>query len=162
MASLLGLESAEEFERLLMYSKAPGRSGGQFQHTTFVAGPSQLLGMAHIILGTEERETYVRDVKKNGEVFCKELSLPHRKNLYYIIFDLNGIPGCTTQELPIEEKLLRLAKAGVVYIPVYRFFAEKDRSKPGVLTSVRASVVNTTAERLKEAAERTKAVLCAS
>jgi aspartate/methionine/tyrosine aminotransferase len=153
------ISNEKTFEKLLLFAKAPGRTGGQFQHTTFVPGPSQLLGTAHIILGKEEREQYKEDLKHNCDVFGKELSLPHKNNLYYIVFDLDTIPGCSTQNIPMEERLIRLAKAGIVYIPAYRFFAEKDRGNPGISTSVRASVVNTTPEKLREAARRTREVL---
>ena len=162
MAKMIGLSDAEEFEKLLIFAKAPGRAGGQFQHTTFVPGPSQLLGIAHIILGKSEREKYLKDLSENRAIFCEELSLKSEGNTYYIIFDLDELPGCSTQNMQIEDRLKKLAEAGVVYIPAYRFFSEEDRTREGVLTSVRASVVNTTPERLREATERTKGVLCAS
>jgi aspartate/methionine/tyrosine aminotransferase len=162
IAQMIGLSDAASLEQLLMFSKAPGRTGGQFQHTTFVPGPSQLLGISHIALGREEREEYMKNLQNNRDTFCKSLNLPHKNNTYYIIFDLDSIDGCTTKDLPIEDKLILLAKAGVVFIPAYRFFAEEDRDKPGVLTSVRASIVNTTPDKLKEAGERVKKVLCMS
>ncbi len=160
IATLLGLHQAEDLWKLLIAAKAPGRAGGQFQHTNFIPGPSQLLGVAHIVLGGEERRRFLASVAKNRDVFTQTLSLPHQGNTYYVIFDLNTLPGCRTQGIPIEEKLMRLAEEGVIYLPAYRFFAPKDRSKPEALTSVRASVVNTTAERLAEAARRTREVLC--
>ena len=149
IAKLLHLKDAEDFWKLLIAAKAPGRAGGQFQHTTFVPGPSQLLGIAHIVLGAEERKTYFQSLEKNREIFTKALGLPHQGNAYYIIFDLDTLPGVKTSSLPIEERLLRLAKAGVIYIPAYRFFANSDRTKPGTLTSVRASFANATAEHLR-------------
>ena len=160
LAALLGLPDAEGLWKLLLRAKSPGRAGGQFQHTTFVPGPAQLLGIAHIVLGGEERKTYLKNVEENRRTFLKTLSLPHQGNTYYVIFDLDTLPECKTQHLPMEERLLRLAKAGVIYLPAYRFFAEKDRSRPGALTSVRASIVNTSAEKLKEAGRRTREVLC--
>lgn len=160
IAKLIGLGDAEEFEQLLIFSKAPGGTGGQFHHTTFVSGPSQLLSMTHIVLGNDEQKKYVEELRQNGEVFSNELGLSHQGNRYYIVFDLNQVPGCTTQVMPIEEKLIKLAEAGVVYIPACQFFSEEERENQSVLNSVRASVVNTTSERLKEAAKRTKKVLC--
>lgn len=160
IARLLGLKETEDLWKLLIASKAPGRTGGQFQHTTFVPGPSQLLGIAHIVLGSAERKTYLKNLEKNREIFTKGLGLPHENNSYYIIFDLDTLKGEKTKHLPIEERLIRLAKAGVIYIPAYRFFASADRGKPGTLTSVRASVVNATPERIAEAARRTRQVLC--
>lgn len=159
MAAMLGLRDSAAFEQLIMNAKAPGRAGGQFQHTTFVPGPAELLGISHIILGTAEREQYRKDLKQNTNIFAEELALPHRGNLYYILFDLNALPHCKTKETPIEEKLVRLAKIGVIYIPGYQFFAKEQRHD-NLLNFVRASVVNTTPERLKEAAKRTKEVLC--
>lgn len=160
IAKILGLKDAAAFEDLLLAAKAPGRTGGQFQHTTFVPGPAQLLGIAHLVLGGEEREQYRRDLAENGRIFCRELKLPHEGNLYYVLFDLNALPQCNPTDLSIEEKLIMLAKAGVIYIPAFRFFAESERGKTGSLTMVRASVVNTTPEKLREAAKRTRDVLC--
>jgi aspartate/methionine/tyrosine aminotransferase len=162
IAKMIGLSDSENFEQFLMFSKAPGRTGGQFQHTTFVPGPSQLLSMSHIVLGTRERKAYMKNLKNNRDTFCKGLNLPHKNNTYYIIFDLDSIDGCTKKDLSVEDKLILLAKAGVVFIPAYRFFAETDREKSGVLTSVRASIVNTTADKLNEAAERVREALCMS
>ncbi|MEK7137857.1 MAG: hypothetical protein AAB853_06290, partial [Patescibacteria group bacterium] len=160
IAAMLKLKDDEALRRLIIFAKAPGRVGGQFHHTTFVPGPSQLLGMAHTALGDEERAAYLRGLMENRGVFSSELGLTHQGNLYYVIFDLNALPNARTKDLPIEEKLLRLAEAGVVYLPACRFFAEEERSGPGIISSVRASIVNTTPERLREAARRTKEVLC--
>src|SRR3989344_2955281 len=159
IATLLSLADARAFEDLLIAAKAPGGMGGQFQHTTFVPGPAQLLGIAHIILGRSERNAYQHDLAENGRVFCSKLGLPHQGNLYYVLFDLDAIPGCVTTAMPIEERLIRLAENGVIYIPAHRFFAEGVRT--GTLSTVRASVVNTTPEKLEEAARRTREVLCA-
>jgi len=160
ISKMLGLKDPNALEQLLVFAKGPGRAGGQFQHTTFVPGPSQLLGMAHVVLGKKERDKYMSDLSENRAIFCDSLSLKSEGNTYYIIFDLDSLPGCNTHNISMEERLTKLAEAGLVYIPAYRFFSEEDRKKPGVLTSVRASVVNTTPDRLKEAAERTKRILC--
>jgi aspartate/methionine/tyrosine aminotransferase len=160
ISKMLGLKDSNALEELLIFAKGPGRAGGQFQHTTFVPGPSQLLGISHMVLGDIEREKYMKDLSENRAIFCNELSLKSEGNTYYIIFDLDSLPDCNTQNISMEERLTKLAEAGIVYIPAYRFFSEEDRKKSGVLTSVRASVVNTTPEKLREAAERTKSVLC--
>lgn len=160
IAAMLQLKDASAFERLLLFAKAPGRCGGQFQHTTFVPGPSQLMGIAHTVLGAEERQAYFVRLRENQELFQRELHLPHRGNLYYVIFDLSSLPGCRTKNVPMEQKLRALAEAGVIYLPAYRFFTLEERGKEGALTSVRASLVNAGAERLREAAKRTKQVLC--
>ena len=160
IATMVGLEDGDALKKLLIFAKAPGRVGGQFQHTTFVPGPAQLVGLGHLVHGEEERKQYLAGLKQNRDIFCTELGLPHHSNSYYIVFDLNALPGCTTKDMPIEEKLLKLAEAGVVFIPAYMFFSEKDRSKDGVLTSVRASVVNTTPEKIKEATIRIKSIVC--
>ena len=160
IAKILGLKDGAAFEDLLLAAKAPGRTGGQFQHTTFIPGPAQLLGIAHLVLGKEEREQYRKDLAENGRIFCKELGLPHEGNLYYVLFDLNALPKCTPKDLSVEEKLIKLAEAGVIYIPAYRFFSEEERGASGLLSMMRASVVNTTPEKLKEAARRTREVLC--
>jgi aspartate/methionine/tyrosine aminotransferase len=160
LSSLLGLENPDAFFKLFIAAKAPGRAGGQFQHTNFIPGPSQLLGIAHILLGEEERTRFLASMTQNRDVFTKTLGLPHQGNAYYIIFDLDTLAGEKTRMLPIEERLVQLAKKGVIYIPAYRFFAPADRLKPGALTSVRASMANSTVERIEEAARRTKQVLC--
>ena len=160
IAKILGLKDGAAFEDLLLAAKAPGRTGGQFQHTTFIPGPAQLLGIAHLVLGKEEREQYRKDLAENGRIFCKELGLPHEGNLYYVLFDLNALPKCTPKDLSVEEKLIKLAEAGVIYIPAYRFFSEEERGASGLLSMMRASVVNTTPEKLREAARRTREVLC--
>ena len=160
IAKIVGMKDGDALWRLLIFSKAAGRTGGQFQHTTFVPGPAQLLGIAHLVLGGEERQAYIESLMSNRAIFYEELKLPHEGNLYYVLFDLNALEGCTTREMTIEEKLTKLAEKGVIYIPAYKFFAPDERDKPGRLTSVRASIVNTTPDRLRVAARRTRDVLC--
>ncbi len=159
MASKFGVDGIDGLEQLLIYSKAPGRAGGQFQHTTFVPGPAQLMGISHLVLGSDERESYKSDLAENGRIFAEELELSHKGNLYYTLFDLNSLSGCATQNMPVKEKLIKLAEEGVIFLPAYQFFAESERSDEH-LSFVRASVVNTTPEKLKIAAERTRSVLC--
>lgn len=152
-------ESPIDFRSFILQAKAPGGCGGEFQHTTFVPGPSQMLGLAHMILGQEERDEYLKAVKSNGEVFIKELGLPHEGNMYYVIFDLNKVSGITKTDVPIEEKLCELAKLGVVFLPAYLFFSEQERGESDLINSVRASVVNTSRDKVAEAARITKKYL---
>lgn len=146
----------ETLTRSLMACKGPGGTYGEFQHTTFVPGPSQFLGISHMVLGEDERIEYVRSVKGNGEAFCNELGLAKAGNLYYLIFDLNNIRGCNKGDVPIERKLLDLAEKGVIYLPVYLFFPENKRSKTLNMNMVRVSVVNTSRDRVQKAAQITK------
>lgn len=148
-----------DLKGLLMQAKGPGGVEGEFKHTTFVPGPSQFLGICHMILGETERNAYFESVKENSRIFLKELGLGARENLYYTIFDLNEIEGCNKKDVPVEEKLTELAKRGVVYLPVYLFFSELERKESASLNMVRASVVNTNAANVKKAAEITKKYL---
>ncbi|KKP36816.1 hypothetical protein A2483_00840 [Candidatus Peregrinibacteria bacterium RIFOXYC2_FULL_33_13] len=146
--------------RALIMAKGPGGSQGEFQHTTFVPAPMQILGISHIILGKEEREIYRDSVANNRDGFYKILDLPHKGNNYYVLFDLNKIQGCKKKHIPIEQKLIDLAKKGVVYIPSLNFFSEQDKAEEDYRHTVRASVVNAPLIKIKEAAQITKAYLC--
>lgn len=148
-----------DLKGLLMQAKGPSGVEGEFKHTTFVPGPSQFLGICHMIMGGAERKEYFESVKENSAIFLKELGLSERANLYYTIFDLNEIEGCKKTDVPVEEKLTELAKRGVVYLPVYLFFSELERKESASLNMVRASVVNTNAANVKKAAEITKKYL---
>lgn len=152
-----GLPIGMDFWEFLLMAKSPGGTGGEFFHTTFVPGPSQAMGVLHMLLGGDERQLYVKNVARAREIFCELLELPHRANMYYILFDLNATPGATQQrlEVPIEEKLTALAKMGLVYLPAYRFFDEADRKVDTHSNIVRASFVNASVERMRTAAEMT-------
>src|SRR3989338_8943055 len=154
------VKSNTSWNDLFMAAKGPGGILGEFQHTTFVPGPSQMLGAAHIILGKEERAEYREAVGDNMTIFSSVLGLPHKGNMYYIIFDLNEVEGCNKQHVPMEEKLVQLAQRGIVYIQSNHFFSEKDRMAKDRRNTVRASVVNTSAENIRKAAEITKADFC--
>ncbi len=153
------LETGQDFKSLIMKAKGPGGVEGELKHTTFVPGPAQFLGICHIILGEEERNMYFDSVKQNSRIFLDELGLGRRKNLYYVIFDLNEVEGCKKKSVPIEQKLTELAKLGVVYLPIHQFFSELERKEGDLLNVVRASVVNTGAANVKKAAEITKKYL---
>jgi aspartate/methionine/tyrosine aminotransferase len=152
-------ERGNSWTDLFRAAKAPGGILGEFQHTTFVPGPAQFLGSAHIVLGEKEREEYKEAVAGNMKAFTETLGLPHDGNMYYIIFDLNEVKGATKAHVPAEEKLLELAKRGVVFIPSNLFFSQRDRDAKDRRNTVRASVVNTSLENVKKAAEITRAYL---
>lgn len=151
--------SGMDFKSYLMQAKGPGGAQGELQHTTFVPGPSQFLGIAHMVLSGEERQRYFEGVRHNVDMFVRELRLPHKGNMYYTIFDMKGVKGCTKKNVPPEEKLLELARRGVVYIPACLFFSENERLKSDLTNMVRASVVNTSAENVEKAARITREYL---
>ncbi|HMR00867.1 MAG TPA: pyridoxal phosphate-dependent aminotransferase [Candidatus Gracilibacteria bacterium] len=151
--------SGIDFKNYLMQAKGPGGSDGELQHTTFVPGPSQFLGIAHMVMAGEERQRYFEGVQHNVDLFVSELQLPHKGNMYYTIFDLNSIDGCTKGNVSPEQKMVELAKRGVVYIPANLFFSENERLDNSKLNMVRASVVNTSAERVQKAAKITREYL---
>lgn len=153
-------ERGKSWTDLFRAAKGPGGILGEFQHTTFVPGPAQFLGAAHMVLGGKEREDYKEAVVGNMRAFTETLGLPHDGNQYYIIFDLNEVAGARKGAVPPEEKLLELAKRGVVYIPSNLFFSEADRGAKDRRNTVRASVVNTSLENVKRAALVTKEYLC--
>lgn len=150
------LPEGQDFKSAFIFAKGPGGIQGEFQHTTFVPGPAQALGVAHILLGEEERQAYREWMSQNRDVFCKTLGLPHQGNQYYIIFDMNRVPGCTKQEVPPEEKITELAKQGVIFLPANQFFSEADRNKEDRRHMVRASLANANQEQIKMAAEITR------
>ena len=49
------LGNAPDLMTALVFAKAPGGINGEFQHVTFVTGPSQYLGMSHMIFGDDDR-----------------------------------------------------------------------------------------------------------
>lgn len=149
------LKPGMDFKTSFIFSKGPTTVHGELQHTTFVPGPSQFLGAAHIVLAGEEREVYKETVIESRDSFNRILKLKNKDNLYYVIFDLNEIEGCYKQDVPIEEKLVGLAKMGVIYIPANLFFSVEDREKKNRLNSVRASLVNASPENIKKAAQIT-------
>ena len=150
------LTPGQDLKSLLVQAKGPGGVDGELQHTTFVSGPAQFLGMAHMIFGGDERKKYFESVSKHTGIFMETLGMGKRDSLYYVIFDMNEIKGCKKGEVPVEEKLTELAKLGVVYLPVYLFFSELERNESASLNMVRASIVNTGYDNVKRAAEITK------
>ncbi|HLG25993.1 MAG TPA: pyridoxal phosphate-dependent aminotransferase, partial [Candidatus Gracilibacteria bacterium] len=57
------LAAGQDLKSYLIQAKGPGGPEGELQHTTFVPGPSQFMGIAHMVLGGKEREKYLEDVK---------------------------------------------------------------------------------------------------
>jgi len=123
---------------------------------TFVTGPSQYLGLSHMIFGDEDRAEYLKRIRVNMENFYEILGLPYNKNLYYSCFNLMDIPGCTKQGMEPEELFVGLAKKGVVLIPANLFFSEKERSTKDCRMMARASLPNLTFSNLQRAAKLIK------
>lgn len=151
--------SGIDLKSYLIQAKGPGGTEGEFQHTTFVPGPSQFLGISHMVMAEEERQRYFEGLQRNVEIFMQELQLPHNGNMYYTLFDMNAVEGATRQDVPAEEKFLELARRGVVYIPAHLFFSENERIKSDMTSMARASVVNTTSENVGRAAKITREYL---
>ncbi len=151
---------AEDFKTQFVWSKGPGGNHASFQHTAAVPGPSQILGMLHILLGGEERKVYIDFIKKNMKVFYDTLGIEYRGNLYYALFNLNDVEGCKKVNVPIEQKVLELAgEYGVVLIPAMKFFSDEMLAKKDLKNYVRASMPNLSYDQVKEAAERIKEYL---
>jgi len=141
---------------LLIAAKGPSTIFGEFQHTTFVTGPSQYLGISHMIFGDQDREEYLKRIRVNMENFYEILGLKYNKNLYYSSFDLKAIPGNKKQDLEAEDIFVGLAKKGVVYIPANRFYSDEERKKKDYRSYARASLPNLTFSNLQKAAKMTK------
>ena len=154
------LPKGMDFKKAFLFAKGPGGIQGEFQHTTFVPGPAQFLGAAHIMFGDQERQDFRDLLTQNQAVFCKTLGLPHMGNRYYIIFDLNSIVGSKKKEMPPEEKITELAKRGVVLLPANMFFSAEDRDKTDTRHMVRASLANGKPEDIEKAARIIKDFLC--
>ena len=150
------LDIADDLVQLLIFAKAPGRIRGEFQHVTFVTGPSQYLGISHVIFGEDDRNEYLRRVRVNMENFYEILGMQYNKNLYYTCFDLMEIPGNTKKGVESEELFYGLAKKGVVLIPSNLFFSESDRKKRDYRTFARGSIPNLTFSNLQKAARLIK------
>jgi aspartate/methionine/tyrosine aminotransferase len=151
------LDQAPDFMSLLIFAKGPGGDiRGEFQHVTFVTGPSQYLGVAHMIFGEDDRNEYLRRIRVSMESFYEILGLPYNKNLYYACFDLMDIPGNTRKGMKPEELFVGLAKKGVVLIPANLFFSEKERESKDCRMIARASLPNLTFSNLQRAAKLIK------
>lgn len=145
-----------DIKKQLIFAKAPGNIQGEFQHVTFVPGPSQYMGAAHVVLGDVERERYVEIVRQNCINFQETLGMEYVGNYYYSTFDLADIPGFNKEGVTPEENMLELAKRGVIYIPANLFFSKEDRETRDRKNYVRACLPNLTEENILKAAKITK------
>lgn len=150
------LDGNPDFFALLHAAKAPGGIKGEFQHTTFVPGPSQFLGLSHVIFGDDDRDEYLRRIRVNMETFYGILGIDYKKNLYYSSFDLLEIPGNTRAGLSPEALFTGLAKKGVVLIPANLFYSEEERKVKDRRNYARASLPNLTFLNLQKAARLIK------
>lgn len=146
------LDTAPDLITLFIFGKAPSGIRGEFQHVTFVTGPSQYMGVAHMIFGEDDRHEYLRRIRVNMESFYEILRMKYNKNLYYACFDLLEIPGCKRDDISAEELFVELARRGVVLIPANLFFSEAERAKKNYRTFARASLPNVTFSNLQKAA----------
>lgn len=146
------LPQGTDFKMALMQAKAPGGNKGEFMHTTFVAGPSQFLGISHVIFGEESRKQYTGLVQKATLEFANNTGIKYENNTYYTIFDLNTVASEEKKSLPAEEKFYQLAKRGVVLIPAYMFYSEQDKAATDLTNMARASLPNLPLENVKQAA----------
>ncbi len=146
------VEKYGDFRWFLFLCKSFGGSTiGVFQHISGVAGPSQILGLCHIILGKEERADYVKNVRKKVEAFYAAMGLPSPKNSYYGTIDFRKHEGPLTAQKPIEQVLTELAEKGVVLMPANKFFSEEDRAKDDRTRYIRASLPNLSVENSAKA-----------
>lgn len=150
------LSSNLDLKTQLIYAKGPGGIKGEFQHVTFVPGPSQYLGVCHMVLGAEERKQYIEIVRDNCKIFQEKLGLPYLGNYYYATFNLEDLEGFNRYGVPAEENMLSLAEKGLIYIPANLFFSKEDRAKQNRENFVRACLPNLTYEATIKAAEITK------
>ena len=155
------LDGNADLIALLIAAKAPGGIKGEFMHTTFVTGPSQYLGLSHMIFGDDDREEYLKRIRVNMESFYEILGLPYNKNLYYANFDLKEIPGNTKQDSTPEELFFGLAEKGVVLIPSNLFYSEEERKQKDYRSFARASLPNLTFSYLQKAARLIKEFMTA-
>lgn len=154
------LDKAQNLMQLLVFAKAPGGIRGEFQHVAFTTGPSQYLGISHMIFGDDDRAEYLKRIRVNMESFYEILGMKYNKNLYYSCFDLMGIPGNKKLGEEPEEIFYGLAKKGVVLIPSNLFFSESDRALKDYRGYARASIPNLTFSNLQKAAKLIKEYIC--
>ncbi|MBI5755227.1 pyridoxal phosphate-dependent aminotransferase [Candidatus Peregrinibacteria bacterium] len=153
------LNGNPDLKSLLIAGKAPGGINGEFQHTTFVAGPSQFLGISHILFGESDRKDYVERVQKNMEEFYEGIGLPYLGNFYYATFDLLNVTLSRACHDSPESLFLGLAKKGVVLIPANLFFSDSERALGDYRTFARASLANLNMEQVQRGAFLIKEIL---
>ncbi len=155
------LNGAPDFRTFFVWMKAPGGTFASFQHTATVPGPSQILGMLHILLGSEEQKQYLAAVNKNMDAFFTALDLPRNNAMYYGLFDLNSVPNSKKQDAFIDEKLHDLCvQKGVILIPALKFFSKAAQQVSDKSNYVRVSLPNLSLAQTQEAGRRIKEYLC--
>lgn len=141
------VEKYVDFRWFMMLCKSGGgKTIGVFQHISGAPGPTQILGLCHIILGLPERIAYVKQLKQKVDSFYASMGLPYPKNSYYGTIDLRKLEGPETAKKPIEQVLTELAEKRVVLMPANRFFSEADRQKDDRTRFIRASLPNLSLE----------------
>ncbi len=150
------LNGSPDLITLLIMAKSPDGIEGEFHHVTFVTGPSQYLGLSHMIFGKDDRDEYLRRIRVNMESFYEILGLKYNKNLYYANFDLKKIPGNTKKDVEPEELFIGLAQKGVVLIPSNLFYSKEEREKEDRRSYARAALPNLTFSYLQKAAKLIK------
>jgi len=138
---------------LFLCKSVGGSTIGVFQHISGTPGPSQILGLTHIVLGKEERESYRKQLREKVNAFYKVLGLPEPKNNYYGVIDLRHMEGPITKEKPIEQVLTEIAEKGVVVMPANKFFSEEDRKNDDRTRYIRASLPNLSVANTSKAGE---------
>ena len=147
--------TATDFKNEFIWMKGPGATHGSFQHTAAVPGPSQILGMLHILLGGEERDRYVNMVNENMDKFFEQLGISKKNAVYYGIFDLNTIPGNTKHDIGIEQKLYELAtQKGVILVPALKFFSNLSQDESDKSNYVRVSLPNLSSAKVADAGKK--------
>jgi aspartate/methionine/tyrosine aminotransferase len=145
-------EKYSDIRWFLFLSKSVGGGTiGVFQHISGTPGPSQILGLCHILLGKKERKEYVEKLHEKVNVFYEALGLPQPKNNYYGIVDIRTLEGPETAKKSIEQILTEIAEKGVIVMPAYKFFSEADREKDDRTKFIRASLPNLSTEDTKKA-----------
>ena len=129
-----------------------GRTIGVFQHISGVPGPSQILGLCHLLLGREERQQYVHHLGEKVRAFYEELGIPHPGNSYYGLINLGDIESENSAQKPIEQVLTTLAEQGVILMPALRFFSSEDRKQRDLRRFIRVSLPNLSLEDTRRAA----------
>jgi len=147
------LPEGKDFKEAYLLAKGPGSTHGEFQSTCFVPGPSQIMALAHLLLGGQDRAEYFEAIEKNAEIFIKTLSLPHEACRYYLLFDLNEVEGTGKTELPAEQKIIELAKRGVIVLPANLFFSKEDREVKDRSNVVRVCLANASPVKIERAAK---------
>jgi aspartate/methionine/tyrosine aminotransferase len=137
-----------------------GSTIGVFQHISGAAGPTQILGLCHIILGKKERAEYVAKLRKKVDTFYEALGLKKPKNTYYGVIDLRKLEGPETAKKPIEQVLTEFAEEGaVVVMPAFKFFSETDRKKSDHTRFIRVSLPNLSVEKTARAGKLIKDIV---